>query len=124
MGNGNPNFIDLVLKKASKYLNFQEVALHLHNTFGFALANTLTALSHGIYKYESTIGGLGGCPFAPGAAGNIATEDLVNFLTSIEYKTNINFDLLLSSVSLLESIIPNSVTSNIYKYQKGKTNGN
>ena len=124
MGNGNPRIVEQILRKAKQYLNIKEIALHLHNTFGFALANTLTALTYGIYEFESATGGLGGCPFAKGAAGNIATEDLVNFLVSMQYHTSVDINQLMSSVSLLDKIIPNMVNSNYYRFEKGKEGKN
>lgn len=67
-------------------------SLHLHNTRGMALANVYAALEQGIVHFDSSIAGLGGCPYAPGATGNVATEDLVHFLTEMGIETGIDLD--------------------------------
>jgi hydroxymethylglutaryl-CoA lyase len=65
------------------------IALHLHDTYGTALANVHEGLRMGVWKYDSSAGGLGGCPYAPGAAGNLATEDLVYFLEHMGVTTGV-----------------------------------
>ena len=70
------------------------IALHFHNTRGIGLANVMNGLDLGIREYESSFGGLGGCPFAPGASGNICTEDLVYLLHECGYETGIDIDKL------------------------------
>ncbi|MGM8211272.1 hydroxymethylglutaryl-CoA lyase [Virgibacillus sp. W0430] len=65
-------------------------SMHFHNTRGMALANTLAALQRGVTRYDSAISGLGGCPYAPGASGNVATEDVVHMLEEMNIKTGIN----------------------------------
>ena len=70
------------------------IALHFHNTRGIGLANVMNGLALGVREYESSIGGLGGCPFAPGATGNICTEDLVYLLHECGYQTGIDIDAL------------------------------
>jgi hydroxymethylglutaryl-CoA lyase len=72
------------------------VVLHLHDTHGMALANTLTALFLGYDAFDGAVGGLGGCPFAPGAAGNVSTEDLVNFLERLGVKTGVDLPKVLA----------------------------
>ena len=74
-----------------------ELALHLHNTRGMGLANVVAGLDAGITHYESSLGGLGGCPFAPGATGNICTEDLVHMLESMGHDTGVDLDRLISA---------------------------
>lgn len=70
--------------------------VHIHDTRGMGLVNTLAAIESGVTTVQSTLGGLGGCPFAPGASGNIATEDLVYMLHRMGYETGIDFDSLLA----------------------------
>jgi hydroxymethylglutaryl-CoA lyase len=70
------------------------VALHFHNTRGVGLANVMNGLALGVREYESSFGGLGGCPFAPGATGNICTEDLVYLLHECGWETGIDLDAL------------------------------
>lgn len=78
--------------------NFPDMKLqvHIHDTRGMGLVNTLAAIEAGVDTVQSTLGGLGGCPFAPGASGNTATEDLVYMLQRMGYDTGIDFDKLLA----------------------------
>ncbi|EME48853.1 hypothetical protein DOTSEDRAFT_67796 [Dothistroma septosporum NZE10] len=70
----------------------EDLALHFHDTFGQALINTMVGLEHGIRTYDSAVGGLGGCPYSPGATGNVATEDLVYFLHSLGAETGVDLE--------------------------------
>ena len=80
--------------------------LHLHNTRGLGLANVVAGLEEGITTFDSSLGGLGGCPFAPGASGNLVTEDLVLMLNSMGLKTGIDLDKLLAVRPILEEALP------------------
>lgn len=80
--------------------------VHLHNTRGLGLANALAALEEGITTLDSSLGGIGGCPFAPGASGNIVTEDLVFMLDSMGLKTGIDLDKLLEVRSIVADALP------------------
>ncbi len=80
--------------------------VHLHNTRGLGLANALAALEEGITTLDSSLGGLGGCPFAPGASGNIVTEDLAFMLAAMGYRTGIDLDRLLETRRLLQDALP------------------
>jgi hydroxymethylglutaryl-CoA lyase len=71
-----------------------DLALHFHDTYGQALVNTMVALEHGIRTFDSAVGGLGGCPFSPGATGNVATEDLVHCFHSLGLKTGVDMEAL------------------------------
>ena len=82
------------------------MGVHLHNTYGLGLANTLAALEEGITTIDSTLGGLGGCPAAPGASGNIVTEDLVFMLQSMGLSTGIDMSLLLGVRDILREALP------------------
>jgi hydroxymethylglutaryl-CoA lyase len=79
--------------------------VHIHDTRGMGLVNTLVAIEHGITRVQSTLGGLGGCPFAPGASGNTATEDLVYMLERMGYNTGIDFDKLLQVSKFQKSFV-------------------
>ncbi|SOE51705.1 hydroxymethylglutaryl-CoA lyase [Orrella dioscoreae] len=81
------------------------ISLHFHNTRGIGLVNVMTGLQLGITTYESSLGGMGGCPFAPGATGNICTEDLVNLLDEMDIATGIDLASLVGAARSLESII-------------------
>jgi pyruvate/oxaloacetate carboxyltransferase len=71
-----------------------QTALHAHDTYGMALANILVALEHGVHVFDSSCGGLGGCPFARGATGNVATEDVVYMLNGLGVETGIDLEML------------------------------
>jgi hydroxymethylglutaryl-CoA lyase len=79
---------------------------HLHNTRGFGLANVVAALEEDVRTFDSSLAGLGGCPFAPGATGNIVTEDLVFMLNEMGLRTGIDFDRLVAIRELLKASIP------------------
>ena len=80
--------------------------MHLHNTRGLGLANALAALEEGITTLDSSLGGIGGCPFAPGASGNIVTEDLVFMLEAMGLDTGIDIDKLLGVRTILSEALP------------------
>jgi hydroxymethylglutaryl-CoA lyase len=79
--------------------------LHFHDTRGMALANVVAAMEVGADQFDGSIGGLGGCPYAPGASGNVATEDLASMLAAMEIETEINLDALLGVAWLVEEIV-------------------
>ncbi|MFZ2737514.1 MAG: hydroxymethylglutaryl-CoA lyase [Burkholderiaceae bacterium] len=81
------------------------LALHFHNTRGIGLANVMNGLALGVREFESSIGGLGGCPFAPGASGNICTEDLVYLLHECGYETGINIEALAAVARQVQAIM-------------------
>ena len=70
----------------------EDMAMHFHDTFGQALINTMISLDHGIRAFDSAVGGLGGCPYSPGATGNVSTEDLVYSLHSLGADTGVDLD--------------------------------
>jgi hydroxymethylglutaryl-CoA lyase len=82
-----------------------DVALHFHNTRGTGLANVVTALGRGVARFDASIGGLGGCPYAPGATGNIVTEDLVHMLDDMGIDTGVDLDALIDCARLAQDIV-------------------
>src|ERR1700730_6770905 len=87
----------LALAKDELKLPPTQLALHFHDTYGRGLANTLSGLEAGVREFDSTTAGLGGCPYCPGASGNLATEDLVAFLDGLGYETGIDIEKLLDA---------------------------
>ncbi len=87
--------------------------LHLHDTQGMAMASIVAAMQTGITRFETAMGGLGGCPFAPGAAGNVATEDLVNMLEKMGIDTGINFEKLIAAAFSAQEKLPVPISSRI-----------
>ena len=82
-----------------------KLALHLHDTRGTALANVLVGLGIGMRDFDASVGGLGGCPYAPGAAGNVATEDLVYMLHGMGIETGVDLEKLIETGKLAEKIV-------------------
>jgi hydroxymethylglutaryl-CoA lyase len=89
--------------------------LHFHNTRGMALANTLAALDAGIDRYDASLGGLGGCPYAPGASGNVCTEDLVHMLELMGYDTGVDQDAIHAIAAALPELVGHDLPSHILK---------
>jgi len=92
--------------------------LHMHNTRDMALANILAAMQAGITGFDGAVGGLGGCPYAPGATGNIATEDLVNMLDEMGIETGVDLDKMIAVARMLQEIIPHRLDSSMVRAGK------
>ena len=95
IGVATPKDIDSLLSVILKDIKSPQIALHLHDTYGQALANILRGLQMGVRTFDSSIAGLGGCPYAKGASGNVATEDVVYMLHGMGYKTGLDLDQLI-----------------------------
>jgi hydroxymethylglutaryl-CoA lyase len=95
-----------------------QITLHFHNTRGMALANTVAALQAGVVRFDSSLGGLGGCPYAPGASGNVCTEDLVHMLQLMGYDTGVDLDAVLQASAILPRLIGHTTPSQILKAGK------
>jgi hydroxymethylglutaryl-CoA lyase len=89
----------------------ERVGLHFHNTRGTALANVVAALDRGVFQFDASVGGLGGCPYAPGASGNAVTEDLVHMLHDMDIETGIDLDALLDCARLAQDIVGRELPS-------------
>ena len=100
IGAGNPNQVQKVFRELVKDFGSSVFSAHFHDTRLLALSNVKAAMEEGITKFDSCIAGLGGCPFAPGASGNLATEDLVSMLHKEGYQTGINEKMLRNSAQL------------------------
>ncbi|RJF92038.1 hydroxymethylglutaryl-CoA lyase [Noviherbaspirillum saxi] len=98
-------FFDALIPQAQGKLTIA----HFHDTRGMALPNTMIALQHGIHEFDASLAGLGGCPHAPGATGNVATEDLVFMLESLGYHTGIDVQQLLDARSIIQQALPQAV---------------
>ena len=96
IGVGTPGAIAAILKTVLETIPPSKIALHLHDTYGQALANILVGLQHGIRTFDSSVAGLGGCPYAPGASGNVATEDVVYMMDGLGIDTGISLDELVT----------------------------
>jgi len=94
IGIAHPGHVPRVLERVLERTKVEQVALHFHDTRGTALANVLTALPYGISTFDASAGGLGGCPYAPGAAGNLATDDLIYMLDGLDIETGVSLPAL------------------------------
>jgi hydroxymethylglutaryl-CoA lyase len=106
VGYANPVQIRRVFKKVRNRIGSKLEAAHLHNTRGLGIANALAAYEEGVRHFDSSMGGLGGCPFAPGASGNVITEDLVFMFESMGVKTGIDLQKLFAAREILKKAIP------------------
>jgi len=112
-GMANPAQVQAVCEAAqSKYPQLQWT-LHFHNTRGMGLANALAAVNSGIDRFDSSLGGLGGCPYAPGATGNICTEELVHMFDLMGFNTHVDIDALLACSKDLQSLIARPLPSQL-----------
>ena len=105
IGVADPGLVRRIVTARREALPEAELQIHIHDTRGMGLVNTLAAIECGISTVQSTLGGLGGCPFAPGASGNTATEDLVYMLEKMGYDTGIDFDKLLALSKYQKSFV-------------------
>ncbi len=106
-GYANPAQIKRLIRLVKKEVgNDRLTSIHLHNTRGLGLANALAALEEGITTLDSSLGGIGGCPFAPGASGNIVTEDLVFMLDSMGLRTGIDLEALIEVNRMVKQSLP------------------
>jgi len=92
-----------------------DVLLHFHNTRGTALANILIALQYGVTQFDASVGGLGGCPFAPGATGNVATEEVVHMLHDMDIDTGIDLLALIEVARLAQELVGHELPSGVLK---------
>ena len=105
IGVGNPVQVRALLSEVRRSAPGLPLSLHMHDTHGMALANIFAALQCGVDCFETSAGGLGGCPFAPGAAGNVATEDTVNMLHRMHVETGLDLNAMLVAVNTVRELI-------------------
>jgi hydroxymethylglutaryl-CoA lyase len=111
IGVAHPGQVRRVLTRLTATLPPERIALHFHDTRGTALANVLAALDFGIRTFDSSAGGLGGCPYAPGAAGNLATEDLLYLLRGLGFETGVDIDAVFRASTALEPVLGHPLPS-------------
>jgi isopropylmalate/homocitrate/citramalate synthase len=115
IGVAHPGQVPVVVGAVAARVPLTKIALHFHDTRGTALANVLTALDLGVTTFDASAGGLGGCPYAPGATGNLATEDLIYMLDGLGIETGVNLDALVTSSAFVESRIGHRLPSRYYR---------
>jgi hydroxymethylglutaryl-CoA lyase len=106
VGYANPAQVRRLFSRVRREVGDKLEGAHFHNTRGLGLANALAAYEEGVRNFDSSMGGLGGCPFAPGASGNVITEDLVFMFEAMGVTTGIDFDRLLAAREILTLTIP------------------
>lgn len=115
IGVGNPRQTRDIVQRFLGEMPAQSFALHLHDTRGTALANALVGLELGVRDFDASVGGVGGCPYAPGAAGNLATEDLVYLLHGMGVQTGIDLDKLILAGNIAEQVIGRPLPGKVHK---------
>lgn len=105
IGVGTPATTIKMLEAVSSVIGTDQLAIHCHDTYGQALANILVSLDHGITTIDASVAGLGGCPYAKGASGNVATEDLVYMLDGLGVETGIDLDKLVDASEFICSVL-------------------
>lgn len=118
IGIANPVQVERIFKKLKKVIPASKLAGHFHDTRGLSLTNILTAYKLGIKTFDSSVAGLGGCPYAKGASGNVATEDVVNMFEQIGVSTGLNLNKLVQTNSWLSGIIRHELQSKVSKALK------
>ena len=119
IGVANPRQTRDVLTRVLAEIPAPEVAVHFHDTRGTALANILVSVEMGITTVDAAVGGLGGCPYAPGASGNVATEDVVYMLDGMGIQTGIDLDELVDCARLASTLVGHEVPSKYYRAAVG-----
>ena len=114
-GMANPAQVSRMVESLQNRFTNLQLTLHFHNTRGMGLANLLAAVQGGITRFDGSLGGLGGCPYAPGASGNISSEDAIHMLDAMGYDTGINIPRLLQLARQLPIIVGHDVPGQIAK---------
>jgi hydroxymethylglutaryl-CoA lyase len=105
IGVGTPRRVQLAMEQALRHFPLEEVSGHFHDTYGQALANIYACLELGIHHYDPSVAGLGGCPYAKGATGNVATEDVVFMLDGLGVETGIDLDRLVDAGAAITRVL-------------------
>ena len=113
IGVGTPGTMVPMINAVKNVVPVEHLAGHFHNTYGQALPNILIALQSGITVFDSSVAGLGGCPYARGATGNIATEDVVYLLHGMGIKTGINLEMLVDTALFISETLGRSPVSRV-----------
>ncbi len=118
IGVAHPGQVADVVSAVAKRVPSEHLALHFHDTRGTGLANVLMALELGIYTFDSSAGGLGGCPYAPGATGNLASEDLIYMLNGLGIETGVDLDALVAASSFMEKALGHPLPSRYLRAER------
>ena len=105
IGVGTPRKVQRAIEAALQHYELDQISGHFHDTYGQALANTVAALELGVWNFQSSVAGLGGCPYAKGATGNVASEDLVYLLHGLDIETGIDLDRLVDAGAYISDFL-------------------
>lgn len=105
IGVGTPKQVQAVMARALKHFPLAEVSGHFHDTYGMALANVYASLELGVHVFDASVAGLGGCPYAKGATGNVATEDVLYLLRGLDIATGIDLDALVDAGAFIGGVL-------------------
>ena len=115
IGTGTPLKVQHAIEATLQHFDIDHICGHFHDTYGQALANTLAALQMGVWNFQSSVAGLGGCPYAKGATGNVATEDVVYMLHGMGIATGIDLDKLVDAGAFISDFLGRKPNSNVAK---------
>ena len=113
IGVGTPKKVQAAMEAALKHYDLDDVSGHFHDTYGQALANTLASLQMGVWQYDASVAGLGGCPYAKGATGNVATEEVVYMLHGMGIETGIDLDKLVDAGAFISDFLQRKSNSRV-----------
>ena len=114
-GMAQPVQVQKMIDALHKQFKRLQLTMHFHNTRGMGLANILASVQSGITRFDGSLGGLGGCPYAPGASGNVCSEDAIHMVDAMGYDTGINIDVLLAIAKGLHQIVGHDVPGQVAK---------
>lgn len=120
IGIAHPGQVPAVVGAVAERVPIERIALHFHDTRGTALANVLTALDLGVATFDASAGGLGGCPYAPGATGNLATDDLIYMLDGLGIETGVDLPALLEASAFIEPHVGHPLPSRVYRASRSR----
>jgi hydroxymethylglutaryl-CoA lyase len=115
IGVGVPSQVDALVPLLARRIPLEAIAMHFHDTRGTALANVYAALQHGIAKFDASSGGLGGCPYAPGATGNVGTEDVLYLLHQMGIETGVDLESVRAASRFIATVVDHALTSKAYQ---------
>ncbi|MGB8338708.1 MAG: hydroxymethylglutaryl-CoA lyase, partial [Burkholderiales bacterium] len=121
IGAGTPGKAQAMIEAVAKNIPIKQLAGHYHDTYGQALANIFVSLQMGVSVFDSSIAGLGGCPYAKGASGNVATEDVVYMLNGLNIKTGVDLEQLIHIGEFICAALGREPASKVSRAMSGKS---
>jgi hydroxymethylglutaryl-CoA lyase len=121
-GSGTPSRVAHLLDVLLPVLPVEQLTLHFHDTWGLGCANAAAGIAHGVRSFDASVGGLGGCPYAPGASGNVATEDLVHLVHSLGFETGIDLEGVVAAGAQLSQHLNRRLTGRVHQAIRAQEN--